>query len=226
VLNKERSAKQRECMFLDLVHWFLCTNIYGLSAGNREKKEKRRNAKELAEYSQSSARFGTPDSVRCARLNSGEQVALGRIWRRTTIIHQTVRWCTGLSGEPTVTSATAGREIRGRHVARANGRQGAPDCPVCDAAMVGCAILGRRSRTGHEQWMSDGAPDCPVRHPTEGKDSLPCWPPTAPSCLGTIKGTPKRVEELTKHTLSIPRLLVLTFTQSFIVLEIGALFEL
>jgi hypothetical protein len=34
------------------------------------------------------------------------------------------------------------------------------------------------------------------------------------------------MEESPKHTLSIPRLLVLTFTQSFIVLEIGALFEL
>jgi hypothetical protein len=76
-------------------------------------------------------------------------------------------------------------------------------CTNChDAATVGCAILGRRSRTGHEQWLSGGAPDCPVRHPTEGKDSLPCWPPTAPSCLGTIKGTPRRMEEPPKHSLS------------------------
>jgi hypothetical protein len=93
-------------------------------------------------------------------------------------------------------------------------------------ATVGCARIGRRSHTGHEQWLSGGAPDCLVHHPTEGKDSLPCWPPTAPSCLGAIKGTPRRMEESPKHTLSIPRLLVLTFTQSFIVLEIGALFEL
>jgi hypothetical protein len=42
-----------------------------------------------------------------------------------------------------------------------------------------------------------------VRHPTEGKDSLPCWPPTAPSCLRAIKGTPRRMEELPKHSLSI-----------------------
>jgi hypothetical protein len=33
------------------------------------------------------------------------------------------------------------------------------------------------------------------------------------------------MEGAPKHTLSIPRLLVLTFTQSFIVLEIGALFR-
>jgi hypothetical protein len=45
--------------------------------------------------------------------------------------------------------------------------------------------------------------DCPVRHPTEGKDSLPCWPPTAPSYLGAIKGTSRRMEERTKHSLSI-----------------------
>jgi hypothetical protein len=45
--------------------------------------------------------------------------------------------------------------------------------------------------------------DCPVHHPTEGKDSLPCWPSTAPSCLGAIKGTPRRMEESPKHSLSI-----------------------
>jgi hypothetical protein len=44
---------------------------------------------------------------------------------------------------------------------------------------------------------------CPVRHPTEGKNSLPCWPPTAPSCLGAIKGTPRPMEESPKHSLSI-----------------------
>jgi hypothetical protein len=74
---------------------------------------------------------GAPEIVRCARLDSGEQAALGRIWRRTAIIHRTVRWCTGLSGEPTAASATVDRVISGRRVACANGRHGAPDCPVC-----------------------------------------------------------------------------------------------
>jgi hypothetical protein len=45
--------------------------------------------------------------------------------------------------------------------------------------------------------------DCPVHHPTEGNFGLPCWPLTAPSCLGAIKGTPRRMEELPKHSLSI-----------------------
>jgi hypothetical protein len=47
------------------------------------------------------------------------------------------------------------------------------------------------------------APDCPVRHSTEGKDDLPSLPPTAPICLGAIKGTPRRMEKSLKHSLSI-----------------------
>jgi hypothetical protein len=53
------------------------------------------------------------------------------------------------------------------------------------------------------QWLSGGAPDCLVHHPTEGKNCLPCWVPTAPNCLGSIKGTPRRMEEQHKYTLSI-----------------------
>jgi hypothetical protein len=102
---------------------------------------------------------GAPDSVRCARLASSEQATLGKNRRRTAIIHRTVRWCTGLFGEPMAASATVGRAIRGRRVARANGRQGALDSVRCanwpGAATVICAIKGRRY-----------APDCPVVHRT------------------------------------------------------------
>jgi hypothetical protein len=54
------------------------------------------------------------------------------------------------------------------------------------------------------------APDCysgcPVHHSTEGRNCLPCCTPTAPSCLGAIKGTPRRMEQNTKPSLSILRL--------------------
>jgi hypothetical protein len=53
--------------------------------------------------------------------------------------------------------------------------------------------------------VSGGAPDCPVRQATEGKNCLPEMHSTAPSCLGAIKGTPRRMEEHTKHSLSIPK---------------------
>jgi hypothetical protein len=46
-------------------------------------------------------------------------------------IHRTVWWCTGLSSEPTVASANSRpRNLHATRV-RANGRLGAPDCPVC-----------------------------------------------------------------------------------------------
>jgi hypothetical protein len=123
------------------------------------------------------------------------------------IIHRTVRWCTGLSGEPMV-ACTNGqprnlRAMRGS----SNGQQGAPDSVRCangpGVATAGYTRNGRRSRTGQLQGLSGGAPDCPVHHPTEGKFGLPSWPPTAPSCLGAIKGTPRRMEESPKHSLSI-----------------------
>jgi hypothetical protein len=148
--------------------------------------------------------LGAPDSVRCARLALPNWPLSGIRRRRTAIIHRTVRWCTGLSSEPTAARATVDRAIRTRRVALANGRLGhrtvrcAPDSVRCangyNSTTVGCAILGRRS-----------APDCPVCHPTEGKNCLPRMPPTAPSCLGAIKGTPRRMEELPKHSLIIPK---------------------
>jgi hypothetical protein len=132
---------------------------------------------------------------------------LGKLLRRTTIIHRTVRWCTGLSGEPTAASATVGRAIHVRRVAHANGRLGAPDSVRCanqpEDPTTDYARNGRRSAPDMLQWLSGGAPDCPVRHPTEGKNCLPCWVPTARSCLGAIKETPRRMEETPKHTLSI-----------------------
>jgi hypothetical protein len=81
---------------------------------------------------------GAPDSVRCARLAGGEPAALGKTQRRTTIIHWTVRWCTGLSGEPTVASAngrlrnprtTCGPQQRSVGHTGLSGVHG--QCPVC-----------------------------------------------------------------------------------------------
>jgi hypothetical protein len=47
------------------------------------------------------------------------------------IIHWTVRWCTGLSGEPTVASANGrARNLRATR-GSSNGWKEAPDCPVC-----------------------------------------------------------------------------------------------
>jgi hypothetical protein len=122
---------------------------------------------------------------------------------------------TGRSGEAPdcsvsqrVTAPTVGRAIRARRVGAPTVVRGhrtvrcVPDSVRCasgyNSATVDCAILGRKSAPDHEQCLSGGAPDCPVRHPTEGKNCLPRLPPTSPSCLGSIKGTPRRMEESPK----------------------------
>jgi hypothetical protein len=76
-----------------------------LSARNSANK-RRRKAKEKSWLCAANTNSGLAHlTVRCARLAGGEPVALRKTQRRTTIIHRTVRWCTGLSGEPTVASA-------------------------------------------------------------------------------------------------------------------------
>ena len=57
--------------------------------------------------------------------------------------------------------------------------------------------------TNPHRIVSGGALDCPVRQSTEGKNCLPTMLSTAPSCLGAIKGTPWRMEKISKHSLSI-----------------------
>jgi hypothetical protein len=47
----------------------------------------------------------------------------------------------------------------------------------------------------------------PVLQRTEGKNCLPNGAPTAPSCLGAIKGSPRRIEQYTKPPLNILRCL-------------------
>ena len=86
-------------------------------------------------------------------------------------------------------------------------------CPVCQLSRRcnGHLRQNRKEiRTGLStvtvRWCTGlfGAPpDCPVHHPTEGNFGLPRLHPTAPSCLGAIKGTPRRMESIFKHSLSI-----------------------
>jgi hypothetical protein len=54
---------------------------------------------------------------------------------------------------------------------------------------------------------------------TEGQDSLPELLSTAPSCLGAIKGAPRRMEEIHKQLLSILDHPHLVFAHSFVILR-------
>jgi hypothetical protein len=152
---------------------------------------------------------GAPDSVRYARLVSGELAPLGNssaAYSYNSSDCPVSQWppaqrSAAKSAGDTWLAPTVGRRHRTVRCA--------PDCVRCangyNSATVGCAILGRRSAPDTEQFLSGGAPDCPVRHPIEGKNCLPRLPPTAPSCLGAIKEAPKRMEETPKHSLIIPK---------------------
>jgi hypothetical protein len=148
-------------------------------------------------------------TVRCARLGSGELATLGN--SSVAYVYNSpdcpvskrppAQWSAAKSAGDAWPAPTVGRVHRTV--------QCAPDIVWCangyNSATVGCAILGRRSASCTEQCLSDGAPDCPVRHPTEGKNCLPRLPPMASSCLGAIKGTPRRMEEVSKHSLIISK---------------------
>jgi hypothetical protein len=148
----------------------------------------------LAVYSQKAARSGctglsggAPGSVRCARLTLVKRPLSGIRRRRTTIIHRTVRWRTGLSGEPTVSRAN-GRPRNPRVTrGRANGQKGAPDCPVCTRQ---CPVRQRlqdfndRLRQNRKEIRTG---QCPVVHrtvrwctglsgaPGDTRQELPSW---------------------------------------------------
>jgi hypothetical protein len=134
VPSKVRSANQGKRYVSRLGDLVLCTNmiIQMLETVTKEEKEKtwlRATNSSSAWHTGRSG--GAPDSVRCARLVCGELATLGNRRRRMAIIHRTIRWCTGLSGEPTVASANG----RPRNLRATRGllqrSAGAPDCPVC-----------------------------------------------------------------------------------------------
>jgi hypothetical protein len=153
----------------------LSTNIFCLSARNREKRIRKR----LGSEQPTPAWLGTPD---CPVRQAGprEKAALGTRRRRTAIIHWTVRWCTGLSGESSAANSSPSRKAKGRR------GYNSPDCPVSqrspaptvgraifarhvvaptvgrghrtvrcangpEAAMVDCSPYGKKSCTEHEQ---------------------------------------------------------------------------
>jgi hypothetical protein len=108
---------------------------------------------------------------------------------------------------------TVGRVIRARRVAEPTVRRGhrlsgvhrtVSDAPT--ALNLQRSASPKKERNPHRT-VSGGAPDCPVRQATKGKNCLPRMLSTAPSCLGAIKGTPRRLEEHTQDFNSVHSIL-------------------
>jgi hypothetical protein len=127
----------------------------------------------LARATKTQLSLGAPDCLVVHRTVSGAPGRRLVNWplsgihrRRTAKIHRTVRWCTGLSGEPTVDYANGWprnpRVTRGR----ANGQMGAPDCPVCTGQ---CPVRQRLQIFNgrlHQNRKAISTGQCPVVHRT------------------------------------------------------------
>jgi hypothetical protein len=122
----------------------------------------------------------------------------------------TVRWANGAHGQRSAAKSAGdtwtGQRLVG-HTRLSGVHRTVSDAPTRPPAQRSDAPDMEGDRTPDKlQDLPGGAPDCPVRHSAEGKISLPCWSPTTPSCLGGLKGTPRRMEQNTKLSRNILRL--------------------
>jgi hypothetical protein len=86
------------------------------------------------------------------------------------VVHRTVQWTNGRQRQRSA-AQSAGDVWPAATVGCAHQTVRCANQPR--GPTVGCARYGRRSRTRQLQWLSGGAPDCPVHPPTEGKFGLP-----------------------------------------------------
>jgi hypothetical protein len=155
-------------------------------------KQKKLSWRRDGSSSQAFAQSGAPDCpVRQA--GSSELAALGNPPATYGYNSPDCPVYTGLSGEPTV-----GHAICAGHVAEPTARRRHRTVRCANSSL---AANGRL----RQLWKEIGHRTCPVRQSTEGKISLPRLLSTAPSCLRAIKGTPRRIEENTKHSYNIPK---------------------
>jgi hypothetical protein len=106
--------------------------------------------------------------------------------------------CTGLSG------AQAGAPVN----RPLSGKQKGITAIIHRTVRCVSRAPGQRSTSPNKEGdqhcsLSGAASGSPVHPRTEGNHGLPNGAPTAPRTLGTIKGTPRRMEQHTKHPLNI-----------------------
>jgi hypothetical protein len=148
----------------------------------------------LATPSQTCTSLRSHRTVWCSGCRGGELAPLEKSRRSRGYNSSYCPLWTGLSGVIAAPMPMVGRTTSGRHVDFTNGRKVTPDCPVChdDHGFNGRLRQKRKEITHYS--LSGGGPDCPVHPQTEGNYGLPNRAPTAPSYLGAIKWTPRRME--------------------------------
>jgi hypothetical protein len=110
------------------------TNVLCLSAGNRKNQVGIKDGF----VQPKSAQSGCTGQCPVCQVGSGELVALrtstaayGYKSSDCPVVHRTVRWCTGLSGESTVSRANGRPQNLRATRGKCQRSDGAPDCPGC-----------------------------------------------------------------------------------------------
>jgi hypothetical protein len=186
-------------------------------------KQENTNWKCPGSSSQDSAQSGctglsgdAPDSVRCARLYQAKWLLSGIHRRRTTIIHRTVRCAPDCPVSQRSAAQSARDTWPSQRLEGGTGLSGVHRTSPVHQRLPNLQQSASLFKEGNRAPDSVRcAPDCPVHQSTEGKISLPRLLSTAPSCLGAIKGTPRRMEEYTKHSYNIPKHQDIDFAHSF-----------
>jgi hypothetical protein len=122
-----------------------------------------------------------------------------------TIIHRTVRCAPDCPMSQTAPVANSCLHDQRATRGRANGQMVTPDCPVRQRDQIPNDRLCQKRKeimhwtgTIYVRWCTglSGAP-------LDRRKELPSnWISNGPSCLGAIKGTPRRMEQNTKHSLN------------------------
>jgi hypothetical protein len=134
-----------------------------------------------------------PDTVRCTGCSAMNSLLSGIAEGVAAKIHRTI-WCA-------LDCPVSQQHLRQRLAARSTGDAWPEPTVTSPHRIVSGVPRGLRAQRSalpekernRALLMYGGAPDCPVRQPTEGKNCLPNGDPRAPSCLGAIKGTPRRM---------------------------------
>jgi hypothetical protein len=138
---------------------------------------------------------GAPDSVRCVRLARANWPLSEIHRRRTAIIHRTVR----CAPDCPVSQRSATRSARDTWPSqRLEGGTGHVRCANGSKA-ANSRLRHRRKEIGHQTVSGVHRTVRCARRQKARIAFLDCSQ-MAPSCLGAIKGTPRRMEEDTKHS--------------------------
>jgi hypothetical protein len=160
----------------------------------------KRSKRSSAETTSGTPVAGAPDAVRCPGCSATNSLLSGIAKDAAAKIHRTVRCAPDCP--------VSQQRSRQRSAARSTSEVW-PEPTVTGPHQTVSVPSGprvQRSASPKKErnralFMPGSAPDCPVRQRTEGKNCLPNGAPTAPSFLGAIKGTPRRMEQYIKASI-------------------------